>query len=56
MKKKKIKNLKKVNKKIKKIRTENLDMRTNAFMNKFGQKKNDINENKDINIIFKEKL
>ena len=51
-----LKNLKNVNKKIKKIRTENLDMRTNAFMNKFGQKKNDINENKDINIIFKEKL
>ena len=51
-----LKNLKNVNKKIKKIRTENLDFRTNSFMNKFCQKKIDINENKDINIIFKEKL
>ena len=51
-----LKNLKNINKKFKKNRTENLDMKSNGIINRFIQNKIDINDNKDINIILKEKL
>jgi hypothetical protein len=51
-----LKNLKNVSKKFRKNRTENLDLRSNTFIKKFDHKKTDSHDNKDINIIFKEKL